>query len=386
MDQRTIRILFALLRSAICGTKLTDEERNNYSPDQLQDLLKISSKHDVVHLLVFGLKQNELISKEHNDIEKCILKAVYRYQRINHALQGISKTLEKAKIAFMPLKGSVIRKFYPEPWMRTSCDIDILVKEADLKKAVSALEQDCNCRYEGKGSHDISLFAANGTHVELHYKLVEDGRVGESADVLEAVWDTAVLHEDCHFWYEMPDEMFYFYHIAHMAKHFEHGGCGIRPLIDLWILDRLDGVERSKREELLVRGGLITFAEVARKLSNVWFSGDPHDEISQQMEDFILRGGVYGTTENRVAVQQQKQGGRLQYAVSKIFIPYEVIKFHYPILQKYRWLTPVMEVRRWGKLIFCGHIKRTARELKYNSSISRKDAENTQKFLKNIGL
>ena len=50
MDQRTIQILFALLRSAICGTKLTAEEWNNYSPDLLQDLLKISSKHDVVHL------------------------------------------------------------------------------------------------------------------------------------------------------------------------------------------------------------------------------------------------------------------------------------------------------------------------------------------------
>lgn len=79
MDQRTIQILFALLRSAFCGTKLTEEERNNYSPDLLKDLLKISSKHDVVHLLVFGLKQNELISKENSDIEKCILKAVYRY-------------------------------------------------------------------------------------------------------------------------------------------------------------------------------------------------------------------------------------------------------------------------------------------------------------------
>lgn len=29
MDQRTIQILFALLRSSICGTKLTEEERNN---------------------------------------------------------------------------------------------------------------------------------------------------------------------------------------------------------------------------------------------------------------------------------------------------------------------------------------------------------------------
>ena len=65
---------------------------------------------------------------------------------------------------------------------------------------------------------------------------------------------------------------------------------------------------------------------------------------------------------------------------------YDVIKFHYPVLQKHRWLTPIMEVRRWFKLIFCGHAKRTVRELKYNSNISRAEAENAQAFLKNIGL
>ena len=29
----------------------------------------------------------------------------------------------------------------------------------------------------------------------------------------------------------MLDELFYFYHIAHMVKHFENGGCGIRPVV-----------------------------------------------------------------------------------------------------------------------------------------------------------
>ena len=137
MDQRTIPILFALLRSAICGTKLTEEERNDYSHDLLQDLLKISSKHDVVHLLVFGLKQNELISKENSDIEKYFLKAVYRYERLRYEYDNLCSALEKARIPFLPLKGSVIRKYYPEAWMRTSCDIDVLVHEKDSEKAVS---------------------------------------------------------------------------------------------------------------------------------------------------------------------------------------------------------------------------------------------------------
>lgn len=104
------------------------------------------------------------------------------------------------------------------------------------------------------------------------------------------------------------------------------------------------------------------------------------------MEAYILRGCMYGTNANRIAVQQQKKGGKVKYALSKIFIPYNVIKFHYPILQKHRWLTPVMEVRRWGKLIFCGHLKRTVKELEYNSTISVDAAAETRALLKNVGL
>ena len=47
---------------------------------------------------------------------------------------------------------------------------------------------------------------------------------------------------------------------------------------------------------------------------------------------------------------------------------------------------PIMEVRRWGKLIFCGHLKRTVNELKYNSIISEEAAAETRTLLKNVGL
>ena len=63
-----------------------------------------------------------------------------------------------------------------------------------------------------------------------------------------------------------------------------------------------------------------------------------------------------------------------------------MIKFQYPVLQKHKWLMPAMEVRRWCKLIFCGHLKRTTRELRYNSGISTEKAEQTQALLRGIGL
>lgn len=385
-DNKNEQLFFTLLRSAICGTKLTDNEINHYSDDVFRDLLKMSSKHSIANLIVLGLRDNKLIDRNGAETQRYILKTAYRCECMQNEYKNLCDVLEKAQIPFIPLKGSIIRQYYPEAWMRTTCDIDILVHEEDIEKAKALLVNEHCYTDHGKGSHDVSLYSPRGFHIELHYSLIEEGRANESAVVLENVWNMVTVRQGWEYFYEMPDDLFYFYHIAHMAKHFENGGCGIRPFIDLWILDRLDSVDTSKRDSLLNKGKLLTFANVARRLSRIWLENAEHDNVTLQMEEYILRGGIYGNNTNRIMVQQQKKGGRIKYALSKIFIPYDVIKFHYPILQKHRWLTPFMEVRRWCKLIFCGHLKRTTKELKYNSSVSNDDATNMQKFLSDIGL
>lgn len=387
MEQRTIQILFALLRCAICGTKLTEAERNDYSPEQLSALFKISSKHDLAHLLAVGLKQNGLVSKESDNLEKYIRKAVFRYERTRCDYEKLCEVLERAQIPFLPLKGSVIRKYYPEAWMRTSCDIDVLVHEEDAEKAKSILIEECGYTDHGKGLHDISLFTPANTHIELHFHLAEEGSINAFAEkVLSTAWDTVTLREGSEFWYEMPDEMYYFYHIAHMAKHFETGGCGVRPFIDLWILDGIEQANKGKRDRLLEDGGLQVFSHAARKLSKVWFGQETHDDVTRRMEAYLFHGGVYGNMENRTMVRQQKIGGRTKYALSKFFVPYDTLKFHYPILRKHRWLMPVMEVRRWCKLIFCGHLRRSVDVLKYNRTIDDAKAHETGRLLRDVGL
>ena len=171
-----------------------------------------------------------------------------------------------------------------------------------------------------------------------------------------------------------------------MAKHFEGGGCGIRPFIDLLVLNNQVEFDKEKRQSLLEEGGLSKFGSQVELLSEIWFGNAEHTEITGQIQDYILKGGVYGTNENRIAVQQQKQGGKFKYALSKIFLPYDVIKFHYPVLEKHKWLMPFMQVRRWCKLIFCGHLKRATHELKYNSALTKDAAEEAKTLLKNIGL
>ncbi len=386
MDQGTNQIFFALLRSAICGEMLKDTERAMISEENVSEMLALAKEHDIAHLLSLALKKNGYVSRDSAQIERAVLKAIYRYEQLNYEHENLCEALEGAEIPFLPLKGSVLRRYYPEAWMRTSCDVDVLVSEENTARAVSVLSEQCGFQYQHKGPHDIVLLTPSQMSVELHYTLIEDGRIKDSTEVLKSVWETSAPRADREYWYEMSDELFYFYHIAHMAKHFENGGCGIRSFIDLWLLDRLEGVDQSKRDELLTRGGLKRFSDVSRKLSRMWLEGEEADDASQKMADYILRGGIYGIYENRIAVQQEKRGGWLKYTLSKVFVPYEELKFVYPILEKHRWLTPVMEVRRWCRLLFRGHTGRVVKELKYNRAVSANQADKTKQFLSDIGL
>ena len=270
--------------------------------------------------------------------------------------------------------------------MRTSCDIDVLVKTEDLKAAIGALVEKRQYKYAGPNSHDVSLFAPSGVHVELHFDLVEEGHANLSSTVLQAVWGDVTLREKYGYWYEMSDEFFYFYHIAHMAKHFENGGCGIRPFIDLWILDSIPAADHDRRDALLEKGGLLRFANVARKLSRVWLGGEKADTLSQRMQEFILHGGTYGSTDNRVALQQRKRGGRIGYLFARVFAPYDKLKGYYPILEKHPWLLPVMQVRRWFMLLRPDVARRAKSELAANSSLESTKADEMSELLREIGI
>ncbi len=386
MDQKTIQILFALLRSAICGEKLSEEMRCAYSAEMLPSLLKLASIHDVAHLAAFALKENGLLTPNELGVEKYIFKAVYRHEQIKFEYQSLCAALEAAEIPFLPLKGSVLRSYYAEPWMRTSCDIDVLVRVEDLERAILCLKEKLKYEEKERATHDVSLFSSGGVHVELHFDLVEEGRANNAINVLRSVWENTTPREGYAYFLEMSDAFFYFYHIAHMAKHFETGGCGIRPFIDLWILDHMEKADPGARDALLEQSGLLIFARTCRSLSAVWMGNQPASDLDLQMQNFLLHGGAYGSADNRVALQQKKKGGRFGYLWSRIFIPYEKLKRYYPVLEKHRWLTPLMQIRRWFMLFSPDIAKMAKRELKSNKGLNKSKADEMQIFLDNIGL
>lgn len=380
--------LLSLIKRSISAND-TDEDLSLTTADVFE-IYTVAKRHDVAHLLAEALERAESVSVSDEmkaKLEKQRLLAIYRYERINFALGQICSLFESEGVDHLPLKGSVIRRYYPEPWMRTSCDIDILVREEQLEEAARLVEERLGFKRGDLGDHDISFVTQSGVHFELHYCLLEGNTViSEAEKPLAEVWDRVRLSAEKLHSYEMTPEDFYYYHIVHMAKHFVNGGCGIRPFIDLHILSQKLEVDREALDGMLCDGGLFTFEERALQLSRVWFGGGEHTEVTVRMQDYLLGGGVYGNVSNRVTVQQSKKGGKLKYALSRIWLPYDVLRFHYPSLNGKRWLLPIYEVRRWCKLIFVGGAARAVGELNANRRVSDEAHSSAVQMLDDLGI
>lgn len=381
--EKTVRMMMDLIASEACGKEI-DPKEYALSDEELKDLYRLSKFHDLAHLVGNALIQKDLIrnAEIRQRFEKQVMTAVYRYERTNYELQRLCDTLNEAKIPFIPLKGSVIRNCYPEPWMRTSCDIDILVREQDLETAAQAIGEKLGYRYESRNYHDISLKSESGVHLELHFSLKENE---ENIDgLLSDCWQYAFVHRA--YEYSFTPEFFLFHQFAHASYHFLHGGCGVRILLDICILERFLPCDRAKLEGLLEKCGILKFAHEVEHLANIWFGTAEYTEISRQMERYLLSGGVYGTTGNRVAVQQAQKGGKMRYALSRIWLPYSSLKNFYPSLEGKAILLPFYEMRRWGRFLIGGKAKRGLEELKLNAGTTMEGQSQIMSMLEKLEL
>ena len=214
--------------------------------------------------------------------------------------------------------------------------------------------------------------------------MTEGGRYGKQT--LSNIWDFTFFDEDKKY-LALTDEAFYLYHVAHMIKHFENGGCGIRPFVDLWLLNNKMEFNKQKRYELLKQEGLDKFSLASEKLSRVWLENEQTDSLTESMQAYVLTGGAFGTDENRVNIQQTKKGGKFKYILSRIFISKKELRLKYPILEKQPILTPFYHVRRWLKLIFIKKSrKQSFTEFSHTMEVDKMDVLQSKQMLKDLGI
>lgn len=279
----------------------------------------------------------------------------------------------------MPLKGSILKDWYPKFGMREMADNDILF-DASKRQEVKAIFQGrgYTVKEYNKSNHDeyekppIYNFEM---HVELYHKIYDTFNE-KYADIKQRLIPDAEVPYRFHF----TPEDFYVFVIAHAYKHYSRSGTGIRTLADIYIMNqKLGGTLNWEYVDSELRGlGIFSYEHESRELAQKIFgiaelpTKANLSEAEQQMLAYYLGASTYGTIENRILNQMQKlqpdDGAftartKRKYLLSRIFPGREWCKAYAPTVYKYPVLLPFFWVWR---LIYKGitNRKKVTQEIK----------------------
>ena len=133
----------------------------------------------------------------------------------------------------------------------------MLVKPEELERVLGLLADELDYTVGIKTPYDVSVFAPSGVHVEVHYRLTEEDERYDA--VLADVWETSLADGDAANRRLMCPEMQMAYTVMHTAKHFHNGGCGVRFLMDIFILNNKLNFDRERFYAMLEACGLMKF-------------------------------------------------------------------------------------------------------------------------------
>ncbi len=352
--RQSTEIMIQLIKDELYQNKSESLRNSVYDGKTLVDILILSRKHGVSQIVASALLNAGVLK---NTPQECLFvdelySSVYIYEKTKSLYDKICSVLEDNKICYIPLKGTVIRNLYPEPWMRISCDIDILVKKRDIRKAINLFTESCDLVVKSKTKHDVTLASVDGIRLELHFGLLSDKRSPLNSKLASKVWEYAEPVSDNRSEYKMSDSYFYYYHILHMAKHFRIGGCGLRPFVDLSLIIHSNKFNVDNSDRLLKIGKVADFELYARNLCEVWFGEKVHNDITTAMQEYIIEGGSFGSEKTRIIANRQQYKHKYKYLLSRMFVDRDYLKSDYPILEKSLLFLPFCIIARFFSFVF----------------------------------
>lgn len=383
------KIMFTLIRSEICGSSVSEDLPSNLTKEKYKELLILSHKHDLSHIVASALSRIGFLSDDEvsQAFRQELMKSVYRDAQCGYAINLTEGLLEEANIPHIVLKGSVIRYVYPQSWMRTSCDIDILIHKSDIESIENVLCSNKYVRLDDSSTHDYNFMSPNKVHIEIHHTLTQDGELCLTDELLKSVWDDYAIPETgCKNRYCMTPELFVIYHLAHMGRHLLHGGCGVRPFIDLWLINKQYSIDSSKLNAMLTRSNLSALYDTSTELSKVWLEDNKHDEITEQLEKYILCGGVYGTATNAAKVKAASGIGKVRSFFNLMFLPKENLEVLFPDLKKYPILYPFYQIKRWFRYFDKNKRNKVKHLTEQRNMVTTGETNETAVLLNQLGL
>lgn len=374
-------LLIQTIKSAITKTPFSYDKEIDY-----EALFNLSKAHDLIPLVSEGLFKSRLLpdTDTGNNFKLVQRTALFMFAKRETERNKLINVFSENEVPFILLKGSVLRDFYPEQYLRTQGDIDVLVPPDKYEFACDLMLNELNCVKSSKSSHDITFTTPVGVQFELHFSL--DGTTEIEEELLKTVWDHTIPHSENPYMLYMDNEFFMFYHIVHMVKHFKAGGIGVKAFLDFYIIKQNMKYDEEKLQALLNSSDLLIFYNSVNELASVWFENAPSTPLSSELEQFVFNAGVFGSIENNVALEQLKKGGKIKHLLDKAFLSREKMGRYYKNSEKHPMLLPYYQVKRWCRILFSNGRAHALAEIKENQLMTSEKQGKINNLYKQLNL
>lgn len=385
---RTSEQLLYLMACVLQGVSAREEI---LADADLKQLLIMARKHSVASMVCMALEKTAIFASADEAAKKQWLevknKAVRKNMLLDAERKAILHELEIQGIWYMPLKGSILKDWYPKPGMREMADNDILFDPSGREQVREIFQ---NRGYKTisfrKGNHDV-YEKVPIYNFEMHVSLFH-GTYKELTEQYENVKERLLPVDGTAYQFAFTPEDFYVFALAHAHKHYSHSGTGVRTLADIYVMERHLGdiMDRDEVEQKLTQLGIADYEQHSRVLAEKLFSAVrplAETELTEDEKEMLLyycNATTYGTVDNRVnnrlhELQENSEDIKLwtkvKYCCVRLFPGREFCKFAYPFVYKHPWTLPFFWV--WRIVDRCiTNKKNVQQELKALKAVSRR--------------
>ena len=354
---------------------------NKIETDDISQLLNESVRQGVVLPFIEGLNYNK-DSPNYEKLEKLKNTVIKRNLEIIWAHKYVAGKLKDFKIPYVILKGVASSAYYPNTYLRSLGDVDVLISEENFEKATKIFTDDgYEVSHENHKRHIVLI--KNSIRVELH-RCVTGIPEGEGATEIKKNFDGIFDDSTEYDGLTVPGE----YHhllilLLHTAHHIKETGIGLRHLCDFAVfVNRYSKREfDSKFSEKLKETGLYNFALILIQISKECFGSPDFPEYQNEacgllLED-IFNNGSFGN-KNPVNTQQTffSEKGIIGRAN-------EIVSNHWKCVKKYPFLLPIGYV--YFGIGYFGRSMLGKRE-KINLTSAKKSAEKRKKLYSKLEI
>lgn len=339
-----------------CSVNEVDPDIERINQIDLNAVYELATFHSLAAAVSFAIERVIELPYQYDQAKK---KAIRKLALFDIERNKILSCFNKGKIWYLPLKGIILKDYYPKYGMREMSDNDILCDSSRMQDIKTIMEhlgfikEECDVI-----NHDV--YSKQFISFEIHDSLFIEKECKDFFIYYKNIKSRLICSDDS-FEYQFRTEDLYIYLLAHTYKHYNNGGTGIRSLLDTYVfLNRHnDNMDWNYVSHELATLSLRDFEKMNRKLALKAFSGTPLDDEEKQLFMYFVSSGAYGIEEHSWKNHLSKNlsgddsdSSKRKYLIDRVFIHGEDLKNNYPFVYRHKILLPGLYIYRFIKVIF----------------------------------